>query len=297
MAQVLVVMLAGTGFTLGLMLVILGLRGVDLAGSRQRRGPRFGFDRIQLRLALAAAGAVGLWALSGWPVAALLAAVGGFVAPTLAGAKARRQASIAKIEAIAGWAEQLRDTIGAAAGLQEAIAVTARVAPPEIRPAVRDLAAGMRRNHLSDELRAFAETMNDATADQIVVALILASERRGQNLTRLLSDVAAAARNDASMRIRTETSRAQTYSDAKVVSGIVVGMFAFMLLFNRGYLAPFDRLAGQLVLATVGVLWAFALFGIAQLSVVRRPARLLAMGVDGATVVPAPAPPPAGEEH
>ena len=284
MSQVLVIMLAGTGFTLGLMLIILGMRGVEMPGSRRRRGPRFGFDRIRLRLALAVVGAVVLWAFSGWPVAGLLAAVGGFIAPTLAGAKSRRQASIAKIEAIAGWAEQLRDTIGAAAGLQEAIAVTARVAPPEIRPAVRDLAAGMRRNNLSDELRAFADTVDDATADQIVVALILASERRGQNLTRLLSDVAAAARNDASMRIRTETSRAQTYSDAKVVSGIVVGMFAFMLLFNRGYLAPFDRLTGQLILAVVGVLWAFALYGIAQLSVVRRPTRLLAMGGDGATV-------------
>ncbi len=289
MSQILVVMLAGTGFGLGLLLIIIGLRGVE--GSR-RPPPtelyrvRLGFDRLRLRLALAALGAVVLWVLSGWPVGALLATTGGFVAPTLAGAKARRQASIAKIEAIAGWAEQLRDTIGASAGLQEAIAVTAQVAPPEIRPAVRELAAGLRRNNLSAELRAFAEKIDDPAADQIVVALILASERRGQNLTQLLSEVAASTRDDASMRIRTETSRAQTYSDAKVVSGIVVGMFLFMLLFNRAYLAPFDRFTGQMVLAIVGILWAFALYGIAQLSVVRRPPRLLTAGLDGATTPP-----------
>ncbi|MCP4224479.1 MAG: type II secretion protein F [Actinomycetia bacterium] len=288
MSQILVVMLAGTGFGLGLLLIILGLRGIEVPEATARHGERFGLDRLRLRLTLAAFGAVILWALSGWPVGALLAASGGFIAPTLVGAKARRQASIAKIEAIAGWAEQLRDTIGASAGLQEAIVVTARVAPPEIRPAVQDLAAGLRRNNLSTELRDFAEKIDDPSADQIVVALILASERRGQNLTQLLSEVAASSRDDASMRIRTETSRAQTYSDAKVVSGIVVGMFLFMLLFNRAYLAPFDRVTGQLVLAVVGTLWAFALYGIAQLSVVRRPPRLLAAGLEGATATPGP---------
>ncbi|MCP3992422.1 MAG: type II secretion protein F [Actinomycetia bacterium] len=288
MSQILVVMLAGTGFGLGLLLIILGLRGIEVPDATPRHGERFGLDRLRLRLTLAAFGAVILWALSGWPVGALLAASGGFIAPTLVGAKARRQASIAKIEAIAGWAEQLRDTIGASAGLQEAIVVTARVAPPEIRPAVQDLAAGLRRNNLSTELRDFAEKIDDPSADQIVVALILASERRGQNLTQLLSEVAASSRDDASMRIRTETSRAQTYSDAKVVSGIVVGMFLFMLLFNRAYLAPFDRVTGQLVLAVVGTLWAFALYGIAQLSVVRRPPRLLAAGLEGATATPGP---------
>ena len=281
MSQILVVMLAGSGFGLGLLLIILGLRGAERTVTSRRTtrvGPRF--DRLRLRLGLAVAGGLLLWVASGWPVGMLLAAVGGFVAPTLAGAKKRRQSAIAKIEAVAGWAEQLRDTIGAAAGLQEAIAVTARVAPLEIRPAVRELAAGMRRNDLSSELRRFAETVEDAAADQIVVALILASERRGQNLTHLLSDVAAAAREDATMRIRTETARAQTYSDARVVSTIVVGMFAFMLVFNRGYLDPFDRWAGQAVLATVGSLWALALYGIAQLSVVRRPPRLLVAGVE-----------------
>lgn len=280
MSRILVVALSGTGLGVGLMLIVLGIRGATVGEAPAiGRGARR-VDRLGLRAALAVGGAAVLWLLAGWPVGMLLAAVGGFVAPTLAGAKRRRQQAIEDIEAIAGWAEQLRDTIGAAAGLQEAIAVTARVAPLGIRPSVRDLATGMRRRPLSVELRRFAATVDDPAADQIAIALILASERRGQNLTRLLSDIAASARDDATMRIRTETSRAQTYSDAKVVSGIVVGMFGFMMVFNRGYLDAFDRLTGQLVLAVVGVLWATALYGIAQLSVVRRPPRLLALADD-----------------
>jgi len=282
------VVLAGTGTGTGLLLIIIGWRGVETqsrTGRLRAAGGRVAerhVDRLRLRLALAAGGGIGLWLLSGWPVGIIASATAGFVAPTLVGAKQRRQAAIAKIEAIAGWAEQLRDTIGASAGLQEAITVTARVAPPEIRPAVQDLAGGMRRNDLSSQLRRFADLVDDAAADQIVVALILASERRGQNLTLLLTDVAAAAREDATMRIRTETARAQTYSDAKVVSWIVIGMFSFMLMFNRRYLEPFDSLLGQTVLATVAVLWALALYGIAQLSIVRRPPRMLASAGEAA---------------
>lgn len=275
MAELLVAMLAGTGFGVGVLLVVLGLWGA-VRSEQELRTRRLGpIDRWRLRVSLAVAGALAAIVATGWPVAVVLAAVGGFVSPTLIGAKRRRQAEIDKIESIAAWAEQLRDTIGAAAGLQEAIAVTARVAPREIRPAVQELAAGMRRNRLADQLRLFARRVDDPTADQIVVALILASERRGQHLAQLLSDVAAAGRDDVTMRIRTETSRAQVYNDAKVVTGIVGGMFLFMLVANRSYLDAFDRLGGQVVLAVVGILWAVALYGIAQLSVVRRPPRLL----------------------
>lgn len=286
----LVVLMAGTGLGLGLLLVLLGLWGVptpdpvltpdsaitpDPVDPAQTWWRRLGFDRLPLRFGLAAGGALALLVLTRWPVGVLLAAVAGFLAPTLAGAARRRREEIERIEAVATWAEQLRDTIGAAAGLQEAIAVTSRVAPVEIRPLVRELAIGMRRNDLVSELRRFAAAMDDATADQVVVALILASERRGRHLTELLSDVATSAREEATMRIRTETSRAQTYADAKVVSGVVVGMFTFMLLFNRGYLDAYDEAWGQFVLAIVGCLWAAALYGIAQLSTVRRPPRLL----------------------
>ena len=82
------------------------------------------------------------------------------------------------------------------------------------------------------------------------------------------------------MRMRTETSRAQTYSDAKAVTGIVFGVFAFLLVANRGYLAPFDTLVGQLVMAVVGAMWVTAVYGLAKLSVVRRGPRILTLTDD-----------------
>ncbi len=281
MGDAVVALVCGAGFGVGLLLVVLGLRGVWRSPGELLPGGWSPPDRLRLRAGLAVGAAVALFALTGWPAAALFAAIAGFAAPTLVGAERRRREEVARIEAIAAWAEQLRDTIGASAGLQEAIAVTARVAPVEIRPAVQELAAGLRRAPLADQLRAFAHRIDDPTADQIVVALIMASERRGRHLGRLLGEVAAAGRDDVTMRVRTETSRAQVYSDAKVVSGIVVGMFAFLLLFNRTYLEAFDRLDGQLVLAAIGSLWIAALWGIARLSVIRRPPRILAPAATG----------------
>ena len=58
----------------------------------------------------------------------------------LMGVRAERDRLMRRSEAVASWAEMLRDTIAAHAGLQEAIAVTARVAPAPIRTEVQTLA-------------------------------------------------------------------------------------------------------------------------------------------------------------
>lgn len=280
-------LLAGLGAGTGLLLVILGVRGVEERDEDRIGERRVNFlkrveaiDRLRLRVWLGLGAAVCMTFVARWPVAIVLAGLAGFTSPTIAGAAKRRNAAIAQTEAVAAWAEQLRDTIGAAAGLQEAIAVTSRVAPREIRSDVQELARGMRRRPLPDLLVEFASRVDDPAADQVAIALMMASQRRGQNLTVLLSEVAEAAREEATMRMRTETSRAQTYSDAKAVTGIVLGVFLLLLLVNRGYLQAFDAMTGQVVMAVVGLMWGFAVYGIAELSKVRRPPRILSIEQD-----------------
>ncbi len=233
-------------------------------------------DRLQLRILLGVGAAVVVGFLAFWPVALLLAFMGGFVSPTLVGAKARRDAAIARSEAVASWAEQLRDVISSSSGLQEAIVATADVSPLEIRDEVLRLRHGLAYEDLAILLERFAEELEDPAADQIVVSLILAARRRAGNLAELLSEVAQAAREEASMRMRTEVSRAQTYSDAKAATLIILGMMAFLLIFNPDYLEPFSSTEGQLVLAGVGFLWSLAVNGLAALAKVRRPDRILA---------------------
>jgi len=266
--------LAGSLFSLGAMIVIVALSGEKMP-SLSLPTARLNVDRLRLRLALSGLAGGAMFLLARWPVAVILWLGIGFFAPTLAGASRRRRDAIARTEAVAAWAEQLRDTISASSGLQEAISVTSRVAPIEIRPAVVALATGMRRHSLPVELVRFANVLEDPVADQVVVALSLASQHRGQNLTRLLDEVASAARSDASMRTRVDTTRAQSYSDARAVTAVVIGMFVFMLLAARTYLEAFDSFAGQSVLAMVSMAWGFGLWLLVRLAEVERPPRIL----------------------
>ena len=92
--------------------------------------------------------AVAGWVVTGWPAAGVLAGAAAGVAPMLVGTRRRRDRLNARSEALAAWAEMLRDTIAAHAGLREAIAVTARVAPVPIRAEVQALAVRAEREPL-----------------------------------------------------------------------------------------------------------------------------------------------------
>ena len=294
-------LMTGIGVGFGLLLMILAVGGdVDrLATKAQRRLSHGGSHRFvsspieeraersasepeapiggqwRLRAGVASAAAIGLYGATGWLVIAALGAFVGYLVPTFRAAARHRRHSVAQTEGVAVWAEQLRDTIAAASGLQEAIAVTAPSAPQAIRGEVLELAAGMRRNPLGQELRHFAHRVDDPVADQVAVALVLASEHRGQNLTGVLSDIARTAQEESAMRARVEVSRARAYSDARAVTAVVVVMFIFLLTTSREYLQPFDTSTGQLVLAAVAAGWGGAVWALLGLSVLRRPPRIL----------------------
>ena len=89
-------------------------------------------------LALAAAVIAGL--ATGWPAGTVLAGLAAWSAPSVLGRDQDAAGPVARIEAIAGWTEMLRDTTSAAAGLEQAIAATAPLAPEAIRPQVTALA-------------------------------------------------------------------------------------------------------------------------------------------------------------
>ena len=63
-----------------------------------------------------------------------VASLAAWAAPSVLGRDQDAAGSVARIEAVAGWTEMLRDTTSAAAGLEQAIAATAPLAPEAIRP-------------------------------------------------------------------------------------------------------------------------------------------------------------------
>ena len=263
----LVAALLGAVVGLGLLLVVAGVRGVPAelvvrpAATRWRQ-----VAHLDRRVGLALAVAIAVYAVTRWPVGALAGAVFGWTAPTLLGAKARRQQEVDRIEAVARWAEQLRDTMSAAAGLHEAIGVTARVAPLPIRDEVQELAARLRHEPLPSATRRFAARLASPSGDQVAVALILASERHGARLSDVLSRVAAATRAEATLRLRVEAQRARTSSQARLIAAVIAAVVTVYLVLNRSYLAPFGTPVGQAVLAVVCGMWFVAVWALVRLA-------------------------------
>lgn len=264
--------LCGTGIAIGILLIVAGWRGARLFSST--RSVRQ-LSAQATRIGISAAVGVFVVLITGWLVAGVLAGAFAFVARRLFGSNARQKASIERTEAVAAWAEMLRDTMAGAAGIEQAIAATANAAPAAIRTEVKALARRLERQSLQSSLRAFADEVEHPTADLVVASLTLASQKHAKRVGELLGSLAIAARQDATMRLRVEAGRARTRTSTRVVVGATLGMAGGMLLLNRGYLAPYGSVAGQFMLAIVGAMFGAAFVWLDRMSQAGAPACIL----------------------
>ncbi len=271
--------LLGAGVGLGLVLVWAGWRGVSMPRPL-RRPARPQVEGVTLRLGLAAGSAVVVGAATGWPVGALLAGAAGWGLPGLLGGAKGRAEALARIEAVAAWAEMLRDTMAGAAGLEQAIVATAPVAPLALRAEIAAIALRLDGERLAPALRAFADEVADPTMDLVVAALVLAAEHQAARLGELLGTLAQAARDQATMRLRVKAGRARSRTSVKVVVGVTAGLALGLVLLNCSYLAPYGSALGQVVLALVGAMFAGAFIWLARMTRPAAPERLLAGAPD-----------------
>jgi tight adherence protein B len=260
--------LLGALFAVGVVTLLVALRPVAPADvpppkpDKASRGRQV--ENLTIRLALGLGAAVVIGAITGWPMAALLVGIAAFMAPSMLGGGAVRQAKLDRIEGIAGWAEMLRDTMAGSGGLEQSIIATAGIAPTAIRPEVVRLAARLERERLAPALRQFAEDIDDPSGDLVVAALVLAADKSPKRLGDLLGRLAVAARSDVTMRLRVETGRARTRTSVKVIT-IFTTLFAlFLMLFSGDYLEAYDSMAGQAVLGLVGACFAGSFLWLAR---------------------------------
>lgn len=196
--------------------------------------------------------------------------------PLLFGGAKEEKHAAAKIEALATWAESLRDTIAGAVGLEQAIPATAYAAAPVIREDLALLSDRMRvRVPLPLALRQFADGLNDPTADLIVSALIMNARLRGPGLRQLLGALADTARSELDMRQRVSASRAGTRRSAQIVVIFSIAIMLGLAIFNRSFVAPYSSVQGQLVLVVVVALFAVGMLWMRRLAGVRLPRRFL----------------------
>lgn len=281
----------GVGCAAGITLITSGMRRREPGPAPGRRRPALSAGDRNHLLVAAAAG-LGVAAATRWPVAALLTTAAVWTLPKVIGPDREHATSVARIEAVATWTELLRDTLSSAAGLEQSIAVTAKVAPEAIRPQVQALAGAVRGGvRLKDALRAFADDLDNPIADLVVRALAQAAGYHGGQLAECLSSLAATAREQAQIRLRVATKRASTRTAVRVIVGAVFAMVAGLVVFNGTFLDPYTTVTGQLVLLLVGVLFAAGFWWLSRTARIPQPPRIFAPGAaDAATTGPHPTP-------
>lgn len=246
----------GVVLAVGIWLVGRALGAREPRSSARRRS--LPLDRRLLVLGMIVGFATNIF--TGWPVAGLL--VGAFVMalPQLFGSRRVVEAGIDRTEAIAGWAENLRDTFASGQGLHRTLIVTAAVSPPAIRSAIQQMAEELKgRERLDVVLYRLARTLADPTADLMVSSLILAEQGQADKIGELLSALARTAREEAAMQRRVQAGRARVHTAAAVVTGTLVVFFVGLVLLGRQFLSPYDSWTGQLVLGIVGLIFAVSL--------------------------------------
>jgi len=268
--------LLGAGTGLGMWLIVTGWRGT-MPGRPERRLHQL-WQRDPRRVVTAVGVGVIGGVLTGWPVGVVLIAGAVWSLPRLLAREKEHTRQLERVEAIAGWAELMRDTLAAATGLEQAILASAEVAPEPIEAEVTNLAMRLETGHrLAPSLQKLSDELADPAADLVISVLLLAATRQARNLSELLGSLAAAAREVASMRQRIETSRAGTRTSVRIIVGATGVLVGGMLVFSRDYLVAYDTVTGQLVLLGIGSVFAVGLVALGKFAAVDQPARFLAL--------------------
>lgn len=236
----------------GLWLGVTAVRGIKVVPDARRLVPAaVRAERATAWLAGALLTGIIVGLVTGWPVAGIGTALGVLAGPAAMGGTARRAQETATADAIATWADMIRDTMAGASGLEESLIQTAAVAPTAIRRQLQAFAHRLRHQPLEAALDGLANDLNHSSADLIVAALAAAARLEARDLGGLLARLAEAIRGDVRMRTRIEIGRARIRTSARIAVATTTATVVFLYLFAGHLLEPYDTAGGQVWLLVV----------------------------------------------
>lgn len=236
-----------------------------------------GSDRIALGIAV---GFVTLLA-SRW--VALAVALG--VLAALWGRLMRDDRAVAerrRVEGIASWLEDLRDTLrGSAVGAEEALEQVARRPPEALREALTTYAVRRRQGvRTEDALSDLAEQIAHPTSDAAIAAirLVVTGVTGSGRLFTTVDALAAAARDEVRARERIDRTRTIYQSSMKRLVIIAVALVAYLRVAAGELLAPYGTVTGQVVLALPLTMWVGCVVWLRRLCRYQLPRRYRVVG-------------------
>ena len=260
--------LFGAGTATGLLAIIKGLRpGPEVTSKMPSRWTSLAarLDPRRLtgqapRVAVCAAGAAGLAAWTSWPIMTVIGFLALWHLPRVLGPDRASQHAIELSDAVATFAEMLRDTLSAAAGLQQAVLASAPLAPEPITEPCAALAERVEGGMpLAEAMALWADQVADRHADVVAGCLIIASRRQSGSTAAVLNAVAASAREQASIRRRAVASQAKPRTSVRVTICVVLALFGVLMFGNPPFMDPYGSLLGQVVLTVAASVFGVAL--------------------------------------
>jgi Flp pilus assembly protein TadB len=222
--------------------------------------------------------------VTGLPVGGLLAGLAVPGVPWLVSAGTAERAVIARLEAVEIWTRRVKDLVRTGHGLISGIVTSARTAPAPIAVEVGELAAGLRSGGDPQQaLDAFADALADPKADEVIAALKLHVDDRGQRLSDVLTSVATSAAHEVVMRRGVAAKRAEPRFVTRFMTALIAVVLV-VVLSNRAYAQPYGTVVGQLVLLAATLLLVAMLAWIRRLTQPAKQPRFLttATTADGA---------------
>lgn len=172
----------------------------------------------------------------------------------------RAEEERARVEAIAKWLEDLRDTLrGSAMGAEAALEQVAARPPAAIEVPLRTFAHRRRQGFRTEEALAdLADDLAHPTSDAAIAAirLVVGGSASAGRLHGTVHALAAAARDEVTARERIDRTRAvyqQSMQRLVVIGALLVGYLRFA---GGDLLDPYGTATGQVVLALPLAMWA-----------------------------------------
>ncbi|MFJ9752706.1 type II secretion system F family protein [Streptomyces chartreusis] len=290
-------LLAGMTVAGGLIGVVVGLAGT----AAPRRAPlrqrwRFGRDQAEdvrlRRRSLAVAALVvcaAVWLVSGNFVAGALIGAAVVGVPWLITPAQIAQERIGQLEALSEWTQRLAGLLRLGMGLEQAMFTSRKGAPEALAAQVVALSDRLRWGWRPEEaLQAFADDLDDVTADKVTAALVLSVSDRGPGLAQALEDLAGTVRDEVARKRSIEADRAKPRTTTRWMTFISLGVVVAGF-FVPSYTRPYSTLLGQLVLAFLTAGFVGVLAMMRQLGTFRRIPRFLTADPRSTVRLPAPA--------
>jgi len=185
----------------------------------------------------------------GWGLVSALAFAMGLTLPLAYFVRRHDRRRTAVQAALVDSIAQLRDSIRTGQALHEAFAGLAQTGPEALRPEFDALVTQARLGGLRPALLAMQARLADPLFDTVCAALVLSDELGGRNVSQLLDRLVEATRGQLRLQEELRAQQARNVLSARIVAAIPLVLLAAIRTLNPRYVAVFDTLLGQLLLA------------------------------------------------